>query len=322
MNTARQIDGLAAATRLPAGPLHLAIGMFDGVHLGHRAVIDAALHSARCDDGVAGVLTFNPHPSRLFRPEAAVRLIQPPTLKAHLLFEAGVDVVITQPFDAAYAAIEAEDFVAHLRQRLPQLSALYVGENWRFGRGRRGDVALLNRTAQEAGLTVISADRINHNGAPISSTRIRGLLEEGQIKAANALLGYAYRSEGVVAAGRQLGRRLGFPTLNLGWAPELAPRFGVYAVRVRPIGAEAETALPAVANFGLRPTVENARVAPRLEVHVLASGAFAGTGWTTGTELQADWLEFLRPEQKFADLAALQTQIAKDRQTAEDFFLR
>ena len=303
MNLPAQFDGLARAA-LPPGPLHLAVGMFDGVHLGHRAVIEAAVQSARRSGGVAAVLTFWPHPSALFRPQEPTRLIMDTATKARVLGDLGVEAVITEPFIADYARIEAEDFVPQLKKHLPQLAAIYVGENWRFGRGRRGDVALLLAEGRRHGLGVFSAPRVSFNGEPISSTRVRSLLLAGEIVAANALFGYSYFAAGRVTPGKRLGRTIGFPTLNLGWAPELAPKFGVYAVRVS--GAKSAAALPGVANYGLRPTVEQAS-APRLETHVLSACPF-----DEGDEITVEWLRFVRPEMKFAGLPELQTQIAKD----------
>jgi riboflavin kinase/FMN adenylyltransferase len=301
-----------AAAALPARPLHLAIGMFDGVHLGHHAVIESAVHSARRSGGIAAVLTFWPHPSRLFRPDNAVRLIMTPTLKNRQLARLGVDAVITQAFDKDYASIEAEDFLPRLKQALPALTTIYVGENWRFGRGRRGDITLLVAEGKQHGIAVVSAPRINQNGEPISSTRIRTYLEEGRMEEANALLGYTYFAEGVVAPGKQLGRKLGFPTLNVVWEPDLRPRFGVYAMLVS--GAKAPEPLPAVANYGLRPTVEDSTL-PRLEIHVLAPCPFGD-----GDELSIEWLSFIRPETKFDGVEALRTQIALDREAALAWF--
>lgn len=293
-----------AASSLPAGPLHLAVGMFDGVHLGHHAVIEAAVHSARRCHGVAAVLTFWPHPSRLFRPESPVRLIMAPALMHRQLARLGVDAVITQVFDAAYASIEAEDFLPRLKQALPALTTVYVGENWRFGRGRRGDIALLVAEGRRHGITVVSAPRINRNGEPVSSTRIRACLEEGRLEEANAMLGYTYFAEGVVAPGKQLGRTIGFPTLNVAWEPDLRPRFGVYAVRVS--GEKIRGSLPAVANYGLRPTVEDVTV-PRLEIHVLGPCPF-----DAGDLLTVEWVRFIRPERKFSSLDELRAQISAD----------
>ncbi len=200
-------------------------------------------------------------------------------MKARMLHRLGVEAMITQPFTPEFAQIACEDFLPWLKQRAPQLAAVYVGENFRFGRGRKGDIALLVAEGRKHGLTVFSAPRVNFDGEPISSTRIRGLLESGDVAGANALLGYTYFAEGPVVHGKHLGRTIGFPTLNLAWAPDLRPRYGVYVVRVA--GAKSVDALPGVANYGLRPTVEQA-AEPRLEVHVLGDCPFWGGGQRHG----------------------------------------
>jgi riboflavin kinase / FMN adenylyltransferase len=311
MNVAAQVEGVENAA-LPAKPLHLAVGMFDGVHRGHRAVIEAAVHGAHAANGVAGVLTFYPHPSTLFRPENPTPLIHDTRTKARALASLGVEVVITQPFTAAFAAVTAENFLPWLKERLPHLSAVYVGENFRFGQARQGDALLLLASARRHGLAAVSLPRVQCDDQPVSSTRVRAQLAAGDITAANALLGYDYFSDGVVAPGKRLGRTIGFPTLNLAWNPELRPRLGVYAVRVS--GPHSSAPLPAVANYGLRPTVEQA-TEPRLEVHVLGACPFA-----EGDEISVRWLRFLRPEMKFASLDELRAQIARDRDAAEKFF--
>lgn len=305
---AKVFDSLFAARALAERrPLHLAVGMFDGVHLGHQAVLKAAVQSARRSGGVAAVLTFDPHPSRLFRPEAPVRLIMNRERRVAALCALEMEAVIVQPFDTAFAVIEAEEFLPRLRADLPDLHTVYVGENWRFGRGRRGDVALLVAEAKKLGLHVVSAPRINGDGEPISSTRIRALLVDGRIDAANVLLGSAYTSEGVVTGGKRLGRALGFPTLNLPWAPDLQPRLGVYVVSVQRADG-GDRPRRAVANYGLRPTVETAAAAAQLEVHVLEPECPYGPG----DALLVEWLAFLRPEQKFANVDELRAQIGRD----------
>jgi len=309
-----QFSSLEAAAALPARPLHLAIGMFDGAHLGHRAVIAAAVQAARQSGGAAAVLTFWPHPSALFRPENPTRMIQDGAMKARVLLTLGVDAVITESFTPAVAGVAAEYFLPWLQQRLPYLASVYVGENFRFGRGRMGDVALLAQSGRQHGLRVVSAPRVTLQGAMISSTRIRGLLEAGEIAQANALFGYTYFAEGMIVPGKRLGRTLGFPTLNIDWSPDLKPRFGVYAVRVA--GVKSAVGLPAVANYGLRPTVEQSTL-PRLEVHVLGPCPFA-----EGDVIRVDWLRFVRPEMTFSGLEELRRQIEKDREcVSADFSL-
>src|SRR5690606_31698041 len=164
------------------------------------------------------------------------------------------------------------------------------------------------------GLHVFSAPRVNLDGEPISSSRIRGLVEAGDVTAANALLGYAYFSEGVITPGKKLGRTIGFPTLNLAWMPDLRPRFGVYVVRVS--GGKSQRALKGVAKYGRRPTVEEA-AEPRLEVHVLEECPF-----DAGDTITVEWLHFVRPEMKFDGLGALRSQIAADIDYAQAYFAR
>lgn len=308
MNFPAQIDGLENAA-FPPRALHLAIGIFDGVHLGHRTVVKAAVAAARASGGVAAVLTFWPHPSALFRPENPTRLIHDAATRARLLLALEVDAVITQAFTTELAGVSAEEFLPWLKRRLPRLTAVYVGENFRFGCSRRGDVALLQASGRTQGVQVFSTPRVALDGEPVSSTRIRTLLESGDIRAANALLGYPYFVAGVVRRGKRLGRTIGFPTLNVPWSPALQPRFGVYAVRVS--GLKSPTPVRGVANYGLRPTVENA-TEPLLEVHVLGENPF-GEGDAVTVELQ----HFLRPEKKFTGLDELKAQIAQDRNAAE-----
>ena len=308
-----QFDGIDRAV-LTSRPLHLAIGIFDGVHLGHRAVIEAAVHSAHRSHGQAAVLTFDPHPSVLFRPDQPTRMLMQRSAKARLLGSLGVEIVITEPFTPQFAQVTAEEFLPLLKKHLPHLVAVYVGENWRFGRGRGGDIALLVAQGRIHGLSVYSAPRVNLNGEPISSSRIRTAVESGDIATANLMLGYVYFAQGVVMPGKKLGRTLGFPTLNLAWSPDLRPRFGVYVVRVS--GAKSAEPLRAVANYGLRPTVEQT-TEPRLEIHVLDECPY-----DVADEITVEWLHFLRPEKKFQGVDELRSQIARDRVEAESFFAR
>jgi len=311
--TLRQFSSLESVDFPPSKPLYLAVGMFDGLHLGHQAVINLALQAAQRDGGTAGVLTFWPHPSHLLRPDAATRMLMLPSDKARVLGKLGVAALITQAFTRDFAALEAEAVLPHFKQTLPGLAAIYVGENWRFGRGRRGDLELLKAQGAAHGVQVVGLPRLCFEGDPISSTRIRAAIESGEIEHANAMLGYPYFAQGVVASGRGLGRTIGSPTLNIEWLPELRPRYGVYAVEVSKVGEE-ELPLLGIANYGLRPTVGTQAV-PQLEVFILAEQC----PWDKGDELLVELRHFIRSEKKFSGLDELRAQIAKDTATARDW---
>jgi riboflavin kinase/FMN adenylyltransferase len=234
--------------------------------------------------------------------------------KEDILRGLGVDVVITQPFTPEFAALTAENFLPWLKARLPSLAAIHVGSNFRFGHGRQGDIAVLTEEARKQDIRILSSPPIQVDGAVVSSTRVRAQLQAGDIEAVNTLLGYHYFATGVVTPGKRLGRSIGFPTLNVPWSPELAPRYGVYAVRIS--GDRTREALPGVANYGLRPTVENS-TEPRLEVHVLGACPF-----DAGDTVKVAWLRFLRPEIKFGRVDDLRAQIGRDRDAAAAFFAR
>jgi riboflavin kinase/FMN adenylyltransferase len=303
MTLPAHFDGLDRVA-LPSRPLHVAIGMFDGVHLGHRAVIESAVQSARHGAGVSVVLTFAPHPSVLFNPDNPTRMILDLPSKLAKVGSLGIEAVVVQPFTRDFASISAEEFVPFIKRHLPRLAGIYVGENFRFGKGRRGDVAMLVAEGRRHGIMVFSAPRVNLDGEPISSTRIRERIQKGDMKGAAALLGYVYTADGTVVHGKHLGRTIGFPTLNLGWSPDLRPLYGVYAVRVS--GAKSYGWLPSVANYGLRPTVEQS-VEPRLEIHMLVACPYGA-----GDPVAVEWVRFLRPEKKFGGLDELRAQIARD----------
>ncbi|MSS99010.1 MAG: riboflavin biosynthesis protein RibF [Opitutia bacterium] len=284
-------------------PLHLAIGAFDGVHLGHRAVLHSAREAARADGGVVGVLTYDPHPSKVLRPESAVPLIFTRAQKDARLTEAGAQRIHHQKFDQQHAGIEAADFPRWLKQAFPGLRSLHVGANFQYGRARtgHGETLIAHAAGEALGVKLVPAVRLGEEA--VSSSRIRQCLAGGELTLANAMLFRPYEAEGIIIGGRRLGRTLGFPTVNVAWEPELKPAYGVYAVEVVFQGE----ALPAVANYGLRPTVESGPVTPLLEAHVLR-----GVAPTTGDAVRIRWIRRLRAEQKFADLADLQAQITKD----------
>jgi riboflavin kinase/FMN adenylyltransferase len=297
---------------LPAlgAPLHLALGMFDGVHVGHQAVLARAVEAAARHGGMAGVMTFDPHPIRLLAPDKAPSAVLT-TLrhKAQLVSRLGIGLFVPLPFDAALAQLEADEFFQQLLAA--PIRTLAVGEDWRFGRDRRGDVEFLRARAAGAGFQLEVVPPVMMAGERVSSTRIRQAIRDGSLEAAGRMLGRPYTVCGQVVAGRKLGRQLGFPTANVASGEELTPPDGVWAVRVAMAGGEV---LPAVANLGVRPTVDGTtRV---LEVHVLD---FSGDLY--GCEIEVEFVRFLRPEQRFGSLELLREQIQEDAAAARRWLL-
>jgi riboflavin kinase/FMN adenylyltransferase len=218
----------------PTSPLVLAIGAFDGLHLGHRAVLETAIQTARERDARLGILRFNPHPSRILYPEKAPPLLCSETRIQELLRELGVEIHLRLPFSTELARLEPEAFLDMLFTALPGLTGLVVGSNWRFGYQGRGDIVLLREVAGSRGVTVRIAEDTRWQGERISSTRIRATLLSGNIPSANGMLGRPFRLRGTVRHGRKFGRELGFPTANfIPDAHMLLPPPGVYAMKVQ-----------------------------------------------------------------------------------------
>jgi riboflavin kinase/FMN adenylyltransferase len=282
------------------GPLHLALGVFDGVHVGHRAVVGRVLAAAKAKGGRTVVVTFDPHPIRVLAPDKAPRaLLATLDHKAHLLAELGVDVLLAISFDAAFAKVEAEDFLKSLC--MPSVKTLAVGEDWRFGHARRGDVAMLKRFSNTHGFTLEAVPPVMADGERISSTRIRQAIRDGNVSGVAAMLGRPYSIEGTVREGKMLGRQLGFPTANLLPGDVQLPPDGVWVVRVGVDGIQHG----GVANLGFRPTVNGD--AQLLEVHL-----FDFSGDLYGTNVEVTFLDYIRAEKKFGSLDELKAQIACD----------
>lgn len=298
MNVTSEIGGLSS---LP-GPLVVAAGVFDGMHLGHKAVLRSALAAAEASGGTAVALTFDPHPSKILRPEQAARLLTSTPHKLRLMEELGIPTVLVIPFDKEFAAVEAEDFLRQLSGASKRLARICVGQGWRFGHARRGDAALLRQLGPELGFETTEVEPVQIGGTTVSSTLIRRSVESGDLERASLLLGRNYSVLGTVVAGDGLGRQLGFPTANLAAHNEQFPPDGVYSVRVRLGGRE----VPGVANVGSRPTVKTGGER-LLEVHLIG---FDGSLY--GRDIEAEFLRFIRPEKKFPDIEALRAQIARD----------
>lgn len=298
----------------PASSLHLAFGMFDGVHLGHQQLIRQTLKAAGYHTpAIAGALTFDPHPSRILRPDNPTRLILPLEMRIQKLLGLGLDRVYVQAFTAELALTPPEAFVERLLTVFPGLSSLHVGANFRFGAKRRGDPGLLQSMGGAGGFAVGVLEREHYAGSPVSSSRIREALASGDIDLANALLGQPYTVQGRVGEGRRIGRQLGFPTVNLLWDPETRPRFGVYCARLSRAGQGHWE--EGVANYGMRPTLGEGDT-PLLEVHLLDPREVPSSGDPVEVEL----LGFLRPEHTFPSLSALREQIFQDVEQARKGF--
>jgi riboflavin kinase/FMN adenylyltransferase len=295
----RTIDQL----RQVPGPIFLAIGVFDGVHLGHQAVIRRALEAARRDSGTAVVVTFDPHPVRVLRPEQAPRLLTSTAHKLQLIRELGVLHQLVIHFDQSFAATPPEDFIRQLASAAQPLREICVGFEWSFGKGRAGNLALLERLGTQLGFAEVGVPAVQIDGEIVSSTLIRGVVESGDLARAARLLGREFTILGTVVEGDHLGRQLGFPTANLSAHNEQYPPNGVYAVQTKRDGRM----LPGVANIGVRPTVKNASGERLLEVHL-----FDFDEDIYGEDLEVTFRKFLRPEQKFPSLDALRGQISRD----------
>ncbi|MDC1005970.1 riboflavin biosynthesis protein RibF [Opitutales bacterium] len=295
-------------------PIYLALGMFDGVHRGHLAVLKKAQEIANEKEGVAVAFTFPQHPASFLRPDQTPRLIMNKEEKAMRLLERGMSGVVLRTFDREFASVEARHFLSFLLARVRSLKGLCVGQNFRFGRGRKGDYLCLQEYGDEVGLSVDVVQSELFSNSPVSSSRIREALKFGQIEEVNEMLGWIYTISGEVLPGKGMGKEFGFPTINIPWIPQARPAYGVYVGMVHDDSGE-RNAKYAIANYGLRPTVEEGATQPLLEVHVLDSivDGFGNVGQKLSMTLQS----FLRPEKKFDSLDSLKSQIKEDLLRAE-----
>jgi riboflavin kinase/FMN adenylyltransferase len=304
-----KIQRLTSSSALPASlrGAVVAIGNFDGVHRGHQAVLEFAIGEAARRGVPAIVLTFEPHPRVVFRPDTPLFRITSAPVRARLLAELGFAAVIEQPFTRDFASLSASEFVDDVL--VEDLGACHVvtGYNFHFGKDRKGDPEFLREAGLRTGFGVSQIEAFCDEGTQvISSSRIRELLADGDVSEAAGLLGYRFTVEAEVTHGKKLGRQLGYPTANMVLAEGCALRHGIYAVRFR----RADGSLhDGVASFGRRPTVD-ADGAPLLETYLFD---FAGDLY--GETCSVSLFAFLRGEEKFDDLDALVAQM--DRDSAE-----
>ncbi len=278
------------------------IGNFDGVHLGHRAILARVAQRARELGAQAVAVTFDPHPLRVLRPTMDLPMLTTREQKLNLLTSTGINAVVVLPFTREFSALPAREFVNQYFCERLQVREVVVGHDYCFGRGREGNIDLLKEMGKTHGFTVQVVWAVEVEGAVVSSSLIRALLRLGKVTEAGRLLGRPYGVEGRVVQGKgRGGKLLGVPTANILSVNELLPACGIYAVRVR----RGETLLPGVANIGTCPTFDNAELS--LEVHMLE---FSGDLF--GENLEVQFVSRLREERRFRSLEALSAQIHAD----------
>lgn len=306
MRLIRGLHNLSAFAAEFARGSVVTIGNFDGVHLGHHKVLDEVQRLAKQRQCPSVVMVFEPFPIEFFAPEKApVRLMNlREKLQAISLID--IDYVLCVAFDARFAELSAQDFVHSIIHQGLKAKHLVVGDDFRFGRQRRGDFEFLRQQGQSLGFDVTAMPTLLHQGERVSSTRIRRVLSRPDLIQAQILLGHDFCFQGRVIHGQKLGRTIGFPTLNLNPKRLQMPVSGVFAVSVAGLS---EQPLPGVANLGVRPTVHGHR--PSIEVHL-----FDWNESVYGAHVEVCLQAFIRAEMKFANLAALQSQIQQDAATA------
>jgi riboflavin kinase/FMN adenylyltransferase len=306
----RSFQRISGSATLPDGLRGgvVAIGNFDGVHRGHQVVLERALQEAARRGVPALVLTFEPHPRTVFQPDIPLFLLTPPPMKARLLAELGFDAVVEQAFTREFAELDAERFVMQMLSSDLGVSHVVTGFDFHFGKNRQGGPAFLMEAGERHGFGVTLVDPFRDEGAEIvSSSRVRGLLSEGDVAQAAGLLGYRYTVEAEVGHGKQLGRTLSFPTANMALPETNGLKYGIYAVRFRRADG---TLHDGVASFGRRPTVDTDG-APLLETFL-----FDFTGDLYWQTCRVSLFAYLRGEEKFDGLGALVAQMKRDEAEA------
>jgi len=297
-------------SRSVPSPVALAIGNFDGVHLGHAALLRQLAEVSVRRQLAPTILTFEPHPREFFFPASAPARLTLLREKLELLADCGVQQAMICPFNAAFSALSADDFIEQVLVRGLQVKHLIIGDDFRFGHGRAGDFSLLRSAGERFGFAVDAMQSVTLDGERVSSSGVRRALAAGDMDHAAALLGRPYLIDGSVRHGDKIGRQLGFATANIRIRHNPLPMTGVFAVEVSGLG---DRPLPGVANLGIRPTLGGTR--PLLEVHL-----FDFDRDIYGTHLSVRFVHKLRNEQRFPNFDALKAQIAADAATARAFF--
>lgn len=307
----QRLDGVSPVPADLAGGI-VALGNFDGFHLGHQAVVGAAVSRARAEGRPALVATFDPHPIRLFKPDAAPFRLTTLDQRERLFAEAGVDAMVVFGFDTALAALSAQEFVEQRLLGALRVGGVVTGEDFTFGRGRSGTVATLREWGRRQGFSAETVAPVTLDGEPVSSSRIRAALIAGNPREAARLLTRPFAIEGMVQHGDKLGRTIGYPTANLDMGHYLRPAYGIYAVRGT---LDDGRVLDGAANLGIRPSFDPPK--ELLEPHFFD---FAGDLY--GRTLSVALIDYLRPEAKFDTLDALIAQMDGDCARARDILAR
>ncbi|MEK6528621.1 MAG: bifunctional riboflavin kinase/FAD synthetase [Nitrospirota bacterium] len=295
------IDGIEHLTGKFAYPV-VAIGNFDGVHLGHQAIFRMISERAKKKNGTSVILTFEPHPLRIIAPERAPQLLTPFKDKINLIESFGVDVIICINFTKDFASIKAEDFVKNILVANIEPKEIFIGSNYRFGKGRKGSPELLKELGSQYGFEVTVVNEIKINGAALSSSKIRTLIAKGKIEDASLFLGRHYSVVGIVVEGAKRGKKLlNIPTANIAVFNELLPKDGVYAVSVE---LDRKT-YGGAANIGFKPTFEDKKFS--FEVHILDFDKDI-----LGKNIRVNFIKRIRDEMKFPDIETLSAQMRKD----------
>jgi riboflavin kinase/FMN adenylyltransferase len=291
------------------GPIFLAIGVFDGVHLGHQAVISTSTSHAQSAGGTPVVITFDPHPLKVLRPHNAPHLLTATQHKIALIRDLGVEHLLVINFDKKFAATSPENFIEQLITHSRPLREICVGHEWSFGKDRRGNLDLLKTFGAQFHFDVIGIPPVTVNGTVVSSTAIRRALEKGDFVTAASMLGREYTILGTVKAGEKLGKKLGYPTANLSAHSEQFPPNGVYLAEAWIHGV----LYHGVINLGYRPTVSSGKSERVLEIYLLDFDRDI-----YGEDVEVRFARYLRPERKFDSLEGLVRQIELDVQQARE----
>ena len=285
----------------------LAVGYFDGVHLGHQSVIQNARQCAAARGGQTWILTFDPHPLKILRPEMAPPLLTSTAHKLDLFRAMGVEGCVVLPFTRELSAQEPEDFIKSLKASVPDLQEMVVGNNWTFGHRARGNPALLQKMAADLGFRATVVPPVVYKKAPISSTRVRQEITEGHLADVADMLGRPFSILGTVIPGKQFGRVLGFPTANIDPHNEVHPPPGIYAV----FAVVAGQRVGGAAFLGASPETQKTPSGAVIEVHL-----FDITADLYGKDLEVQFIEKIREERRFASPADLSRQIGLDVEEA------